>query len=218
MIKLNANCILLLLVFLSCKSNPQLTDVEKSKIQNTLKKLVVIDQIAASPRSGKYEKYSREQWRKFQDSVFNDNRLIVGKLYKQYGFLGPNKVGEESSEDFWLLVQHFDKFPQYQKRVLRSMDKEAKKGNVSLMSYAYLYDRVNANSGKKQLFGTQVIYQDNGKAVVKNGLKDSANVDVTRKRYELEPLKEYLNFMTQRHFEMNKEFYLKKGIKFPQLY
>jgi hypothetical protein len=34
----------------------------------------------------------------------------------------------------------------------------------------------------------------------------------------LPPLEEYLNGMTQMHFEMNKEGYLKRGVKEPTLY
>lgn len=71
---------------------------------------------------------------------------------------------------------------------------------------------------KKQLFGSQVIYNESGQAKPKNGLIDSVNVDLIRKKYGLEPLKDYLNFMTESHYQMNNDYYKQKGINVPQLY
>lgn len=87
------------------------------------------------------------------------------------------------------------------------MDKNVKKGNANPNNYAYLYDRVRVNAGKKQLFGTQVTYevQTTGRAIPKFGLIDSANVENLRKEYSLGSLKDYLNLMTTSHYEMNKE-------------
>ena len=57
-----------------------------------------------------------------------------------------------------------------------------------------------------------------GQATPKYGLEDSINVDEQRKKYELEPLKKYLNERTKAHFEMNKTVLISQGIKEPQLY
>ncbi|WP_426092397.1 hypothetical protein [Flavobacterium sp. DSR3-2] len=90
--------------------------------------------------------------------------------------------------------------------------------NANPDNYAYPLDRVNANGGEKQNFGTQVDYRLNGQAKPKNGLIDSLNVDKRRNEYGLKPLKDYLNQMTELHFEMNKEYFSKKGITKPNLY
>jgi len=141
-------------------------------------------------------------------------------MFNTYGFLGFNKIGEEGSNNFWLIVQHCDKFPDFQKLILKSMDKEVKKGNANPSNYAYLYDRVEVNAGRKQLFGTQLEYEVNttGRAFPKFGLVDSVNVDKIRKEYNLNPLREYLNQMTTMHFEMNIEHYQKMGITAPNLF
>jgi hypothetical protein len=98
------------------------------------------------------------------------------------------------------------------------MKKELKKGNANPDNYALLLDRVNVNSGEKQNFGTQVDYRLNGQAKPKIGLIDSLNIDKRRIEYGLKPLKDYLNQMTEMHFEMNKEYFAKKGIAKPNLY
>ncbi len=198
----------------------KITDNNRSQITQELNRMVEIDQVAAFIPQGKYKNYTKEKWNRFKDSVFNDNKTKVESIYRKYGFLGFDKVGKDGSNNFWLLVQHLDKYPEFQKDILRSMDKAVKKGNANPNNYAYLYDRVKVNGGEKQLFGTQVDYdtQNTGRARPKIGLADSVNIDKLRREYGLTPLKEYLNQLTTMHFEMNKKYYTDKGIKEPDLY
>jgi hypothetical protein len=199
---------------------PRLTTEKKYELEKHLKEMVEVDQVAAYIPTGKYKDYSNEQWHNFKDSVFTAHKEIAEQLFNKYGFLGFDKAGKEGSYNFWLLVQHCDKYPEFQKRVLKAMNKEVKKKNANSNNYAFLYDRVKVNAGEKQLFGTQVTYEvkTTGRAVPKIGLADSINVDKFRKEYGLEPLKDYLNERTLSHFMMNKEDYEKRGITKPNLY
>lgn len=177
----------------------KLTVDKKLYLKNELEEMVKTDQIAGS--------HWEKEWDKYRDSVFTTHKLQVEKMFNKYSFLGFDKVGKDGSNNFWLIVQHSDKFPEFQKKILKAMDKEVKKGNANPNNYAYLYDRVEANASHKQLFGTQLDYEveTTGKAFPKFGLIDSVNVDKIRKEYNLEPLKDYLNQMTTMHYEMNKE-------------
>ena len=141
-------------------------------------------------------------------------------MFDEHGFLGFDKVGEDGSNNFWLLVQHSDEYPKFQKKVLKAMDEEVKMNNANANNYAYLYDRVQVNAGQKQKFGTQAGYhtETNGRAFVKFGLVDSVDVDRLRIAYKLEPLKDYLNKLTTMHYEMNKEHYQEMKIMQPYLY
>jgi len=197
-------------LLISCAS--KLTDDKKITLKNELEEIVKIDQIAAS----RWE----DKWLKYKDSVFTSNKIKVEKMFNDYGFLGFDQVGVDASNNFWLIVQHSDKFPEFQKRVLKEMDKHVQKKNANPNNYAYLFDRVQVNAGLKQKFGTQISYdvENTGRAFPKFGLIDSANVDIERKKYNLNPLKEYLNQMTIMHYEMNEERYLKMGIIKPNLY
>lgn len=201
---------LITVIFSSCAI--KLTDARKSSLKNELAAMVKTDQIAAF----RWEK----QWDTYKDSVFTAHKLQVEKLFKQYGYLGFDKVGQDGSDNFWLIVQHCDKFPEFQKRVLTAMNKEVQKKNANPKNYAYLFDRVEVNAGRRQLFGTQVDYEveKTGRAFVKNGLTDSSNVDSHRKAYDLNSLKEYLNMMTTMHYEMNKARYQGMGVAKPTLY
>ena len=169
----------------------RLTGDQRNKLKNELTEMVEVDQIASNLPKGKYLDYTGEQWNRFRDSVRTNIKIRVEKMFDKYGFLGYDKIGKEGSIHFWLLVQHSDKYPEFQKRVLKAMNKEVKKGNASPSNYAYLYDRVKVKAGEKQMFGTQVSYDSAGHPFPAIGLVDSANVDKFRKAYGLEPLKDY---------------------------
>ena len=201
-----------------CATTP--TASQKGRLQAELAQMARVDQVAAYIPQGKYKAYSPARWEGFKDSVFTSNKERAERLFKKHGFLGFKQAGPEGSTHFWLLVQHSDKYPAFQRVVLPAMDREVKKGNAKPSDYALLYDRVQVNAGSKQSFGTQVTYQVNttGRAVPKIGLLDSAHVDQRRKAYQLGPLKDYLNMMTSMHFEMNKARYEQKGVLKPNLY
>src|SRR5690606_34913445 len=124
-----------LILILGCAT--KISENEKIALKNELKNMVKIDQIAAYIPQGKYKDYTPEQWNNFKDSVFTTNKTNLEKIYKKYGFLGFDKVGNEGSNDFWLLVQHCDEFPEFQKEVLKSMKREVEKNNANPNNYAY---------------------------------------------------------------------------------
>ncbi|WDF68831.1 hypothetical protein PQ465_00255 [Sphingobacterium oryzagri] len=210
----------LLFMAFSCKSKQPLTDEKRTALQTHLLEMVTIDQIAAKVKTGKYSAYTNEEWDAFKDSVFQHNQKIIEDYFRRFGYLGYQQVGKESSNHFWLMVQHSDHDPAFQRRVLRAMKKQVKKKNANPENYAYLFDRVQVNAGKKQVFGTQLTYlvKTTGRAIPKIGLIDSANVDRLRKEHLLPPLKEYLNAMTELHFQMNKDNYIEKGVTAPDLH
>jgi hypothetical protein len=208
----------ILLLCFSCNS-VNLSEQEKNNLKIELKEIVKIDQLAANNASSPkgYEYLSNEKWLIFKDSVFTNHKIRVERIFDRIGFLGFDKFGKDGSKDFWLVVQHSDKYPDFQKEVLKKMKIEVKKNNANPQNYAYLYDRLKLNIGQKQLYATQIEYNKFGQAIPKR-LEDSTNIDLRRKQYKLENLKEYLNSMTQMHFEMNRQYFMKEGINEPKLY
>ena len=190
------------------------------ELANELENMAEIDQLVASnafpPKN--YSYLTPEQWKIFKDSVFLRNQKRAKEILNTYGFVGFDLAGEKGSRNFWLIVQHSDHNPEFQKEVLKEMKKEVDKQNAISTNYGLLVDRVNLNTGHPQIYGTQVTYNiNNGQAYPKT-LMDSINVNSRRKTIGLEPIEEYLNGMSEMHFEMNKENYLSKGITEPTLY
>lgn len=214
------------LILFGCKQKITDKNIPDEKIEfnqelaEELEKMVEIDQLVASnafpPKN--YSHLTQEKWEVFKDSVYNKNQKRAKEILDKHGFVGFDLAGENGSRNFWLIVQHSDHNPEFQKEVLAEMKKEVEKQNADSRNYGLLVDRVNLNTGKAQIYGTQVTYNmNNGQAYPKK-LADSVNVNKRRKSIGLEPIEEYLNRMSEMHFEMNKENYLNKGITKPKLY
>ncbi|MGO4919164.1 DUF6624 domain-containing protein [Maribacter spongiicola] len=212
------------ILLIGCKEITKEQETDKSKVEfnqvlaDELLRMAVVDQIAAGVPSGKYRELPLEEWKKFKDSVFRTREKRLQKVFKNNGFLGYDLVGKDGSRNFFLMVQHSDHKPEFQSRVLEKMKIEVDKSNANSGSYGLLVDRVNLNTGKAQIYGTQVTYNMNTGQAYPKKLKDSINVNKRRKSIGLEPIEVYLNDMSEKHFEMQKENCLNKGITKPFSY
>jgi len=188
------------------------------ELATELSEMKKIDQIAAFVQQGEYKTWSPEKWESFKDSVFTTHQKRLEEIFEESGFPGYDLVGKEGSMDFWLMVQHSDHVPDFQEKVLSQMKAQVDKGNADPANYGLLVDRVNLNTGKPQVYGTQVAYRAGICQAYSRDLADSANVNQRRKSIGLPPLEEYLNQMSEMHFEINKAVFLEEGITGPTLY
>ena len=133
--------------------------------------------------------------------VIRTNFPLIESILTKYGFPGYDLVGKEGSENYFLLVQHSDFNVSFQKRALKLMRKQVDKKNASGSTYAYLVDRTELNSGKKQLYGTQVQMGREGTNL--RPCIDTINLDKRRKAVGLKPIKEYLQQCDEVFKEMN---------------
>tara|TARA_R110000765_G_scaffold7655_1_gene24968 strand:- start:193 stop:828 length:636 start_codon:yes stop_codon:yes gene_type:complete len=207
---------------LGCKhKTPESNEVSFNQdLADELQTMSVIDQIAANnafPPSN-YSSLSQEEWEVFKDSVYRTNQKRAKEIFDTYGFVGFDLAGKEGSKNFWLIVQHSDHNPKFQNEVLEKMKVQVDIKNAESRKYGLLVDRMNLNTGKAQIYGTQVTYNMNTGQAYPKKLADSTNVNKRRKSIGLEPIEIYLNDMSEMHFEMNKENYLKKGVTEPYLY
>jgi len=211
-------------LIISCKEKKTENEIAIEKVEfsqqlaDELKKMAEIDQIAAYIPQGEYKKLTKKEWNSFKDSVYTTHQKRLAQIFDKSGFVGIDLAGEEGSMNFWLMVQHSDHNPDFQKEVLEKMKIEVDKGNANPSNYGLLVDRVKLNTGQKQVYGTQVDYNFDIAQAYPKSLIDSINVNKRRKSIGLEPIEDYLNDMTKMNFEINKEFYLKKGITKPKLY
>lgn len=218
--------ICIVLITISCKETPKEEALDENNntsfnqaLADELSKMAEKDQVAAYIPQGKHKELSNEDWIKFKDSVFTTHEKRLQEIFNDYGFTGYDLVGKEGATNFWLMVQHSDHNPEFQTKVLEQMKIEVKNNNADPSDYGLLVDRVQLNTGKAQVYGTQVTYNLNTGQAYPRTLSDSINVNERRKSINLEPLEVYLNYMTKMHFEMNKEGYIKdKGIIEPKLY
>ena len=133
-----------------------------------------------------------------QKEVFDRHIPVIKHIINTYGYPTPKKVGAEASYHFFTLIQHSDSDPSFQASILPLLKKLASKEKIPKKEYAFLYDRVQRNTGKKQLYGTQLSFDSNGnlfdstnKIIIPKDLEDPINVDKRRKEMGLEPLEQY---------------------------
>ncbi|AMJ65276.1 DUF6624 domain-containing protein [Hymenobacter sp. PAMC 26628] len=140
-----------------------------------------------------------------EKATFARHQPVLEAILCRYCYPGVQQVGEQSATNFWLLVQHADAYPEFQRQVLHMMLMQVALKNINPINYAYLTDRVAENAGQPQEYGTQVNYEGTGigKAVPKS-LRDPTTVNKRRAMIGMEPLESYLDKVNRAHEEMNK--------------
>ncbi|HCM72926.1 MAG TPA: hypothetical protein DIS87_02170 [Armatimonadetes bacterium] len=123
------------------------------------------------------------------------NGAELKRIVASVGWPTYTRVGREAGHMAWLIVQHQDADPEFQKHCLRLMEPLVAKGEVSGTDFAYLADRVAINTGGMQIYGTQMSLV-NGKAVPTR-LRDPHRVDERRRQVGLGPLDEYIRLIEQ---------------------
>ncbi len=146
------------------------------------------------PKGEEAEK-KREAVLKETTAVDQENYEWFKPLVEKHGWLGKTAVGKDGAFAAWLLVQHFDRHPEFQKSCLALMEKMPL-GEVSPSNLAYLTDRVLRADGKPIRYGTQVMQKD-GKFTV-GDVEDPENLDSRRASVGLGPMSEYLKMFDQR--------------------
>jgi hypothetical protein len=150
---------------------------------------------AAAARS-KEEKAEWEKLTARMKAVDEDNTTWLKGVVEQHGWPTYTLVGKDGANAAWLLVQHADADPKFQRRCLDLMAK-LPKDEVSQSNLAYLTDRVLLAQGKKQRYGTQVTFAD-GKWKPRP-VADEANVDQRRAEVGLPPLADYIKLIEQQY-------------------
>lgn len=111
-------------------------------------------------------------------------------IVAEHGWPTISAVGEEASNNAWLLVQHADHDPLFQLRALRLMEPLVAQGEVTKQNYAYLYDRIMLKLAGKQRYATQVTCEDGVRQPLP--LEDEANVERLRAEMGLPTVAEYM--------------------------
>jgi hypothetical protein len=126
-----------------------------------------------------------------------ENLSWLRRVIADMGWPGKSLVGEDGAGAAWLLVQHADRDPAFQRRCLDLMTVAVRRGEATLIQQAYLTDRVLLHEGKPQEYGTQAIARDGG--FVPRKLRDGEHVDQRRASIGLGSLAGYLAEMAEHY-------------------
>ncbi len=119
-------------------------------------------------------------------------------LLQDYDWIDKKRFGKRVSMAAWLVVQHADHDVALQKLALQRMEPYLKSKKVSKGDYAYLWDRVAVNSGKKQRYGTQPDWECTAEGTLNlQPLEDPETVNKRRKKMGLGPVEAALAGMAK---------------------
>jgi hypothetical protein len=137
------------------------------------------------------------------------NTAELKELLEIHGWFTISSFGAEADNNAWLLVQHADQDPAFQKRVLDILEPLVAKGETRPEHYAYLFDRLVTKADsqgvrKPQRYGTQ------GRCVGKGQwepfeVEDPARLDERRASVGLMPEAEYQTHFTNLCLESQEE-------------
>lgn len=166
-----------------------------SIIKNELELIKVEDQTLRLLLPTVLEKFGRksEEYQYFwfliqkQDSI-SSNKLIT--ILDNHGWLGKSRVGNTANQTIWLTIQHSDL--KTQEKYLTLLKESVKNGESEGWHLAFLEDRILMRNKKKQIYGTQAVWDNDLKKNKIWPIVDVKTVNQRRIQLGLEPIEEYV--------------------------
>lgn len=150
--------------------------------------------------NGEIDSISTENVGQLMSLTDSLNFKIIRSLFYTYGYPNAKLVGTVSAHNFWLLIQHADKYPYFQDSVLTLMKIEVDKDNVSGKDYAYLIDRVKVNTKQLQIYGSQMELNKDSTSYQPKPLIAPKQVNQRRNSVGLGSIEEYTQLMNNRYY------------------
>jgi hypothetical protein len=120
----------------------------------------------------------------------------LAAIIDRHGWPTRSLVGVDGATAAWAVAQHSDLDPEFQRRALTLMTAAAATGEADRGELAYLTDRVAANAGVPQTYGTQMGCTDGGSPRPVD-VSDPDQLDRRRADAGLPPMADYLAEMTE---------------------
>lgn len=140
-------------------------------------------------RYGADSEQVNEHW-DLVERIDSTNVVRVTAILDQYGWLGPEVVGQAGNLTLFLVIQHAD--IDTQEKYLPLMREAVKQSKAAASHLALLEDRVALGRGRKQIYGSQLAYDSERKQYYLSPLEDPDHVDERRAAVNLQPIADYL--------------------------
>lgn len=125
----------------------------------------------------------------YLDSI---NLILVSKILDQFGWLGIENIGMKANTALFSIIQHADMQPSVQIKYLPLLKDAANSGKAREQFAAMLVDRISIRESGKQLYGTQVTFNQQSQRHEPRPLISPDNLHVLRASVGLMPIEFYL--------------------------
>jgi hypothetical protein len=196
-----ALCCVLLLASNSQAQQTNTPSVAYPALRQELLKRLDWDQAIRNEEIAKGSKHADKAVLARMETIDSDNTSRMKQIIQQFGWPGPEMVGEDGTEAAFILVQHAEHA--FQKEMLPLVEDAYRANKLSGQDYALLLDRVLVGEGKPQVYGTQAKGWK-GKEPVFHPIEDAANVDRRRAEVGIPPMADYVRSLKQMYFPKDK--------------
>lgn len=124
----------------------------------------------------------------FMRYIDSTNLVQIEGLIAKYGWMGRSFVGDLGNSAQFLVIQHSNL--ETRLKYIPLLEKSVKAGESRPSNLALMQDRILMNQGKKQIYGSQVVYNKKGEQVF-YPIEDEANVNIRRAKIGMQPIEEY---------------------------
>ena len=165
------------------------------KMKETLENLRMQDQTIRLLLPDAEKRFGRDsnEYKWFRNELMPRNDSIVlskiTDILEKNGWLGINKVSELANQTLWLVIQHAPL--EIQKKYLPLLEKSVNKGESKAQYLAFLQDRILMREDKKQIYGTQALWDKDKNKNVIWPITDYKSVNQRRKEVGLESVEDY---------------------------
>lgn len=119
-----------------------------------------------------------------------ENERELDSIINIKGWPKISQVGSTATGVAFLIIQHSTL--EKQEKYLPIIKKLCEQGEANWSDYAYMYDRIQVSENKKQLYGSQLKYNDETKQYELYPIEDEKNVDKRRAEMGLRSLSKYV--------------------------
>lgn len=125
----------------------------------------------------------------FMHYIDSCNLVQVKILLDKYGWMGTSVIGDKANSALFLVIQHADLETQLMYFPL--LQKSAEIGESKFSNLALMQDRIFMRQEKKQIYGSQVVFNKVSGAPEFYPIDDEKNVNVRRAKIGMQSIEEY---------------------------
>ncbi len=127
--------------------------------------------------------------------IDSNNKLLLDKLFNEYGYLGVSLLNSEMQDYMGVMTLHQDL--DFQLKHIAKIEEAVDNYECSPYIFAYLLDKIKVAQKEPQIFGSQLYFSEDDNRFKPYPISRKDNVNKKRKEYGLGNLEDYIKSFNQ---------------------